>query len=169
MHNSSSAFVGTELGIFSTTNLNSDNPTWGADMQNIGDVAITEIGQQVINDYHILNKGVIYIASYGRGLWMDTTYSIPVGIEPVQGQPAQHGTLNLNPNPVIDDLNITYASEMSGNLTAVVYDLTGRTVLSRNFGTQPKGTFIGRLNLSNLPKGTYLVKLGNGYGKIVKM
>jgi hypothetical protein len=169
MHNSSSAFVGTELGVFSTTNLNSDNPTWGADMQNIGDVAITEIGQQVINDYHILNKGVIYIATYGRGLWMDTTYSIPVGIEPVQGQPAQHGTLNLSPNPVMDDLNITYASEMSGNLTAVVYDLTGRTVLSRNFGTQPKGTFIGRINLSNLPKGTYLVKLGNGYGKIVKM
>ncbi len=169
MHNNNSAIVGTELGIFSTTNLNSDNPSWAADMQNIGDVAVTDIRQQVMNDYHILNKGVIYIASYGRGIWMDTTYSTPVGIDPGHGQIASNVTLTLNPNPVVDNVKITCTSEVSGNLTALVYDLTGRIVLSKNFGTQPKGTFNGMLNLSGLPKGTYVIEVGNAHGKIVKM
>ncbi len=164
-----SAIVGTELGVFSTTNLNSANPSWGADMLNIGDVAVTDIRQQVINDYHILNKGIIYIASYGRGIWMETSHYNPVGIEPAPGQTSSYGTLKLNPNPVVDNVNFGYSCTEYGNLTALVYDLTGRIVLSTNFGNQPKGTFNGNLNLSSLPKGTYLVKVGNSYGKIVKM
>ena len=169
MRNSNSAFVGTELGVFSTTNLNAANPTWGPDMQNLGDVAVTEIRQQILTDYHILNKGVIYVASYGRGIWMDTTYAIPVGIEPILGQPVSHGSLKLNPNPVADYVNITYSCDATGNLTGTVYDLAGRAVMARDFGTQIKGTFNGKINLSGLPKGTYLIKVGNGYGKIVKM
>jgi hypothetical protein len=169
MHGSNSAFVGTELGIFSTTNLNSDNPTWGADMQNIGDIAVTEIRQQIMDDYHILNKGVIYIATYGSGIWMDTTYAIPVGIEPVIGNLVSQGLLNVNPNPVVDNLTITYTCEVSGNLTATVYDLSGRTILARNFGIQPKGVFKGQLNLGSLKSGSYILKVGNGHQKVVKL
>jgi hypothetical protein len=169
MHGNNSAFIGTELGIFSTTDLNAANPSWGADIHNIGDVAVTEIRQQVMNDYHILNKGVIYIATYGRGIWMDTTYALPVGIEPIQTATAAHGVLYLNPNPVVDNVNIAYISEVTDNITAIVYDLTGRSVLTKNFGIQSKGTFNGHLNVSGLPKGTYLIKIGNAYGKMVKM
>ena len=169
MHGSNSAFVGTELGIFSTTNLNSDNPTWGADMQNIGDIAVTEIRQQILDDYHILNKGVIYIATYGSGIWMDTTYALPVGIEPVIGNVASQGELIVNPNPVVDNLNLTYTCEVSGDLTATVYDLSGRPIFSKNFGNQPKGVFKGQLNLGGLKSGSYILKVGNGHQKVVKL
>ncbi|MEI7526766.1 MAG: T9SS type A sorting domain-containing protein [Mariniphaga sp.] len=163
------AILGTDFGVFTTTNLNSGAPQWAADMQNIGDVAVTDIRQQVIHDYHILNYGVIYLASYGRGLWMDTTYYAPVGIEPVHGQPTASGALKLAPNPVKNIVNITYSHTVSGELNACVYDLSGRIVLSRDFGNQPIGTFNGNLNLGTLPLGTYIIKVGNGYGKIVKL
>ncbi len=164
-----SAILGTDLGVFTTTNLSSGAPQWAADMQNIGDVAVTDIRQQIVHDYHILNYGVIYLASYGRGLWMDTTYYAPVGIEPVHGQTTSYGTLQLSPNPVMDVLNISYANTVSGNLMANVYDLAGREIMRTAFGVQPQGTFSGKINLSSLPKGTYIVKVGNGYGKIVKL
>ena len=163
------AILGTDLGVFSTTNLNTGAPQWAADMQNIGDVAVTDIRQQVMQDYHILNYGVIYLASYGRGLWMDTTYYSPVGIDPGHGQTTSYGALKLNPNPVMDILNISYTNDEACNLIAKVYDVSGQIIMSTAFGNQPKGTFIGKINLGSLPKGTYIVKVGNGFGKIVKL
>jgi hypothetical protein len=162
------ALVGTDYGVFSISNLNTGTPQWAADMKNVGDVRVTDIRQQVIHDYHILNYGVIYLASYGRGLWMDTTYQV-VGIDPMPVKTAAYGALKLNPNPVKDVVNISYANETSCSLAATVYDLAGRIILSTGFGNQPKGTFTGKLVVSSLPQGTYIVKVGNGVGKIVKL
>jgi len=163
------AIVGTDLGVFTTTDISSGSPQWAADVQNIGDVAVTEIRQQVMHDYHILNYGVIYLSTYGRGLWMDTTYYAPVGIAPIPGSISASGSLDLNPNPVKDILHIRYTSASSGILTLEVYDLTGRVLVSSALGYQPKGIFTTSLNLSKLSLGTYIVKVGNGYGKFVKL
>ena len=163
------AIVGTDLGIFTTTNINSATPQWAADVQNIGDVAVTEIRQQVMHDYHILNYGVIYISTYGRGLWMDTTYYTPVGIAPIPGSVSAGGRLDLSPNPVKDILNVRYTNASSGMLNLELYDLTGRVLINSAFGNQPKGIFTTTLNLTQLSPGTYIVKIGNGYGKFVKL
>ena len=163
------AILGTDLGVFTTTSLNSGSPQWAADMQNIGDVAVTDIRQQVLRDYHIQNLGVIYLASYGRGLWMDTTYYSPVGIDPVNVHVNNHDRLILNPNPVKDNLFISYENEASGNLNLSVYDLTGHLLITSPLGLQPKGTFRASVNLGGLVHGTYVVKVGNASGKIVKL
>jgi hypothetical protein len=99
---------------------------------------------------------------------MDTTYSAPVGIEPVQGNYGTRGFLNLNPNPVRDVLNISYMNENAGNLSLVVYDLSGRVLITDQLGHQPKGMVKTTVNLTGLSRGTYIVKVGNGHGKIVK-
>ena len=163
------ALVGTDFGVFSTANLTAGAPVWDADMQNIGDVPVRDIRQQTMYDYHVQNYGVIYLASYGRGLWFDTTYYSPVGIEPVFGNTGQDVRLNLTPNPVKDIVTISYVNSKAGDLTLRVYDLTGRIVMSTLLSNQPKGTVSTTLNLSGLSQGTYLVKLGNGQGKIVKL
>ncbi|MCX6276918.1 MAG: T9SS type A sorting domain-containing protein [Bacteroidetes bacterium] len=162
------AIVGTDVGVYSTNGLNTGNPQWGASMENIGDVIVTDIRQQVMRDYHILNYGVIYLASYGRGIWMDTTYYTPVGIEPVSSLAATSNTLALTPNPVKDQVNISYSVNIAGNIEVLVYDLTGRLVLNYNFGNRPKGIFNGILNVSNLPAGSYLVRVGTASGKLIK-
>ncbi|MCX6304715.1 MAG: T9SS type A sorting domain-containing protein [Bacteroidetes bacterium] len=168
MTGNNNALVGSDLGVFTTTNLNDATPLWAADIQNIGNVPVTDLRQQVIFDYHVLNTGVIYASSYGRGLWMETTYAV-VGMDPGPGSVRTSGSLNVNPNPVKDNLNISYTNEKSGNLSLLVYDLTGRLLLNTSYGNQPKGVFNTTINLSSLAHGTYIVKIGTGYGKIVKL
>ncbi|MCX6268190.1 MAG: T9SS type A sorting domain-containing protein [Bacteroidetes bacterium] len=163
------AIVGTDHGVFSTSDLSSATPQWAPDIQNIGDVPVMEIRQQVMYDYHIKNYGVIYLASYGRGLWMDTTYYSPVGIDPVKGSVTANGRLYLNPNPVTDRLVINYTNEKTGNRNLTVYDLSGRILLNSSLGIQPKGVFTTTVNLNTLTQGTYIVQVGSSYGKIVKL
>jgi hypothetical protein len=169
MSSNNNAILGTDLGVFTTTGLNSAAPQWTPDMQNLGNVPVTDIRQQVMRDYHIQNYGMIYLASYGRGIWMDTTYATPVGIEPEPGMIRAHGDLKINPNPVIDNLTVSYMNEKSGSLSFTVYDLTGRIVMNETLGNQPKGLFTRTFNLGSLTQGTYLVKIGTDSGKIVKL
>ncbi len=163
------AVLGTDVGVYSTSNLNAGATVWAMDMQNIGNVAVTEIKQQVLEDYHILNYGVIYLSTYGRGLWMDTTYYSPLGIGPVQGGVDNHYRLDLNPNPVKDIVQISYSNETRGNVIISVYDMTGRELIHKILGNQPEGKVKTSLDLSGFASGTYVVKVGNGYGKIVKL
>ncbi|MDD4603628.1 MAG: T9SS type A sorting domain-containing protein [Bacteroidales bacterium] len=167
--NGSNAIVGTDVGVFSTDNLASGSPEWGSNMENIGDVIVTDIQQQKMHDFHIQNYGVLYLASYGRGLWMDTTFYAPVGIPPVIGSNCAMGSLTLNPNPAKDNFSFTCTNETSTPVMVIIYDLTGRQVFSKDFGTQQHGSFTGEVNLTGLPSGTYLVKVGNAHAKLIKL
>ena len=169
LHGDNTAIIGTDVGVFSTSNLSSGNPTWIPDMLNVGNVAITEIRQQIIRDYHVENWGMIYMSSFGRGLWMESSFWNPVGIDPAPGKVSVPGTLKLNPNPVKDNLTLTFVNETAGNIVVYVYDLNGRTVLSTTLGNHQPGSVSGTINISNLPAGTYVVKAGNSYAKLVKM
>jgi hypothetical protein len=170
MTDNNNAILGTDLGVFTTSTLNAATPEWVPDMQNIGKVAVTDVRQQVIHDYHILNYGVVYISSYGRGLWMDTTtYYAPVGIEPVYVGTGSNSGLNLTPNPVKDLLNVSYLNESATTLTLNVYDLSGRLLLNTPLGRHAKGILNTTVNLNSLSRGTYIIKVGTGTGKIVKL
>ena len=169
LHGDNMAIIGTDVGVFSTSNLSSGAPTWIPDMLNIGDVAVTEIRQQVIRDYHVENWGMIYLASYGRGLWSESTYWAPVGIDepqPVKNMTA--GTLKLTPNPARETVTLSFVNETNGFINAEVYDLTGRLVMTSPLGNCPKGTVTGSLLINNLPAGTYLVKAAGNHAKLVK-
>jgi len=169
LHNNNTAIIGTDVGVFSTNNLTDENVTWVPDMLNLGDVAITEIRQQIIRDYHIENWGMIYLSSYGRGLWMESSFWNPVGIEPGPAQPILSGSLKISPNPANDKAAITFYNEVAGNVSVSVYDLSGRMVLTTSLGSQQPGPVSGTLNIQHLPSGTYIVKSGNLYAKMIKL
>jgi hypothetical protein len=169
LHGDNTAIIGTDVGVFSTNNLSSGSPNWLPDMLNIGDVAVTEIRQQVIRDYHVENWGMIYLSSFGRGLWMESSYWAPVGIDPEPGKITTSGSLKLIPNPVKDNLKLTFNNITAGNVMVYIYDLTGRTVLSATLGNHERGTVTATININNLPAGTYMVKAGNTYAKMVKI
>lgn len=169
LHGDNAAIIGTDVGVFSTNNLSSGSPAWVPDMLNVGDVAITEIRQQVIRDYHIENWGMIYLSSFGRGLWMESSFWAPVGIDPEPEKIAAPGYLKLIPNPVKDNLTLTFENGTAGNVMVYIYDLTGRTVLSATLGNHDRGTVSGTISITNLPAGTYMVKAGSTYAKMVKL
>jgi hypothetical protein len=55
----------------------------------------------------------------------------------------------------------------------MVYDLSGRIVLSTSFGTQQPGEYTQALNLESFSNGTYIIKLdygsGSSFGKAMKL
>jgi len=49
MHSSNNAMLGTEWGIFTTSDLSSASPTWEPDMANMGNVPVSALSQQTID------------------------------------------------------------------------------------------------------------------------
>lgn len=67
--------------------------------------------------------------------------------------------MTLYPNPVSHTLNITATSDLTENFTTI-YDITGRQVFNEKFS--------GAVNVSALPSGVYIVKIGEVSRKFVK-
>ena len=176
-------YVGTEDGIFTAPNINST--TWepyGA----FKGVPVTSM-YQVTADYplqtYIGHDGVtevqyvfprtkwanaIYFGTYGRGIFMDSTFVVNheneiVTPEIYSGIPSVNGignsSVRLYPNPAVDNTTMELTLAQAGNVTVMVYDLNGKVVRTENLGTIAEGTYTHTLNCQNLQHGMYLVNV----------
>ena len=168
MHNANNAILGTEWGIYTTSNLTNASPTWEPDMANMGNVPVPVLSQQTIQNYSILNYGAVYAATWGLGLYRDTTYLTPVGVDPGPSSGRNSHELKISPNPARDFVSITYTLNQSSNTEIFVYDLNGTLVMSGSLGTKPQGESTSRIDLTSLPSGMYIIRINNSYGKVVK-
>jgi len=168
MHGSGRVILGTDQGIFSTANVFTGSPTWATDLAGMGDVPVTDLKQQTWIDFSVQNTGYIAAASYGKGLFCDSTYYIPVGIDPGQGPGKISAFLEIHPNPVRTSVNVTYTLTETMPVVAFVYDLSGRLMSEIAFGTRISGTHTAQIDLNSLPSGTYIIRVNQAYGKIVK-
>jgi hypothetical protein len=171
-------FIGTENGIYVTDNINSTNPTWVVENNNIGNVPVFMLKQQTIrktNDtlmfvnidttyvvyYGPNNYGVIYGATYGRGLISLDEFQKPVGVsEP--GESHSESGFRIYPNPAHDRVTIAFESTSAGKVEISVYNLMGKLVKNVDLGERPAGRHDAVLNCSNLASGTYIVRLTLG-------
>jgi hypothetical protein len=120
----------------------------------------------------IYNYGVIYAASYGRGLFMDTTYYEPMGIPPVQGKTIAYNEIKIFPNPVNNAATVNFKLKRTDHVTFTVFDLTGRAIQTISAGTLHAGEHSQVIDFAGLPSGIYLIQMnssdGNAFGKIMK-
>ena len=157
-----------------TQSLTAQNPTWTPEDIGLGNVPIFAIRQQY---YPGDNYGQIYIATHGRGMYKSGSF-VPRNDEEVNEQEEEVidevivSSINIYPNPVSNQLTIDFVSEYNvSNIDINIYDLTGKVLIN----TQ-EDLVIGSnqitMDVSLLPKGTYLVHFNNGvdskYAKIVK-
>jgi hypothetical protein len=66
---------------------------------------------------------------------------------------------NVYPNPASDNLTIDYSVSYNGNVNVVLYDMLGRAVYKENSTSKAKGSYKVYLNISNLAKGSYFVRI----------
>ena len=168
MHGSGPAIIGTDMGAFSTSDIFTSSPAWAQDLEGMGDVPVTDLEQQTWENYSVQNIGYIAAASYGRGLFYDTSYYTPLGVDPIAGDQQDIASIQIHPNPIKSSASITYTLPETKQVMVYVYDLTGRLMTSTSFGTQLKGTHTSVLDLSSLPNGTFIIKVNRAYGKVVK-
>jgi hypothetical protein len=171
-------FVGTENGIYVTDNIEADNPTWVAENKNLGGVPVFMLKQQTIkksNDtlayisidttyvvyYGVNNYGVIYGATYGRGLISLDNFQKPVGISEPGEIDNKNGFL-IYPNPADDRVTVAFNMVKAGNVEISIYNLAGNLVKSVSLGSRPEGRHDAIINVAGLSAGTYVMSLTMG-------
>ncbi len=171
MKDGNTVLVGTEHGIFSTANISSNSPEWEKDNELMGNIPVFELKQQLVGHEKIIiqngdeeiifdgatNKGNIYAATYGRGLFYTGRFWQPTtSINEIFESNNSYLKLKVYPNPAKQNINLEINSKSNTSAFIIIYDLSGRLVLKENkMITQGLNTL--KLDVSSLHKGTYLI------------
>ena len=185
MHDKNKVIIGTDNGIYATDNIESG--IWSPDNAGIGTVPVFMLKQQTtyqpkvyIDDNGkifqypgVQNLGAIYAASYGKGIFIDTTYYNPMGIDPGTVNSQVPNTILIYPNPVKDEAIVAYSLGSNSDVNLTVYDISGRKVKTINQNNVASGDHKIKIEMVNLPAGTYVIqmksKAGSAYGKLMKV
>lgn len=169
--------LGTEHGIYTAASIS--NPTWVADSKCLGDVPVMDLKQQLLswNDQVVVNeteegtfynvypgahnKGIIYAATYGRGVFRCENYK-----ETGTGVPdmpvAAETSVSIYPNPVMGQAKVSFSVNGNAVVSYQVYDLTGRMVKSQTMGNFTEGEHEANIDMSDLSAGSYIMRVSQG-------
>ena len=170
--------LGTERGIFRTKDITSGE--WGADSHMLGEVPVMELKQQLlcqedketseetpdgvfITEYPgVHNTGVIYAATYGRGVFRCENYKKEFTSVPEIPAMAESFTVTMYPNPVQSEATVSFNVTGNTDVNFQVFDLMGRMVMNQNMGRFTEGQQEFRINTENLSTGSYILRLNQG-------
>jgi photosystem II stability/assembly factor-like uncharacterized protein len=141
-------YVGTDVGIFVTTNLGA---TWSVDNNGIGNV--------IIADLKLRGDGVLFAATHGRGMYrssmsiLDDGASVPVTAS--IGSPY--------PNPVSPAeghvVTIPYTLIREAQVNLRITDIAGRRIFDRDYGIEGAGEYKLHLDAGGLSAGVVHIQL----------
>lgn len=172
------ALIGTDQGIWATDDVMSKQ--WTASLDGPGEVPVLQLKQQTVYKKRIVlefedpgtgeviyetypevkNYGVIYAATYGKGVYADSTYRVPLGIEePEPFENQKNLSFSVYPNPMYDMASVSITIPYRSVIKASVFDLNGRLVMNRNYGECSSGTHTLQLEMNRITTGTYILKV----------
>ena len=174
--NTGDVIIGTERGIYRSKNLS----TWTFDSEVLGEIPVMELKQQrafvedaiTINhtdegDFEtfypgVYNTGVIYAATYGRGIFRCENYKRE--FTGIHENPTVESNVNVNiyPNPVSSQATLSFDLKESCNVSYQVFDMTGRMVMNQEMGRLAAGEHQININAENLSNGSYILRLNQG-------
>jgi hypothetical protein len=149
--NLSQAYLTTETqGLWMTSNVTAATPTWSL----VNSYPFRQPERVFFNPY---NTSEMWVTSFGNG--MKVSSSSPVNevkntsyIEP----------LEIYPNPAQDRLLLDKCN--TRNMAICIYDITGRLVDR----IAPRQDGVKEINVTVLPTGSYLIRIGDKVAKFVK-
>lgn len=105
--------------------------------------------------------GEIYIGTFGRGIWSSAAY-LGIGDNDANGNAIFKTKLKTYPNPTTESTTLTFNLSETSNVTVQVYNITGTLVKTISDKNVSAGAQTLTIDASDLPKGTYIVKLSAG-------
>ncbi|WP_076443710.1 T9SS type A sorting domain-containing protein [Chryseobacterium sp. RU37D] len=112
--------IGTEMGVWGTTNFLSASPTWASISGNIGNVRVTNL------DYRPATRTVL-VSTYGRGAWT-TQNTLNLATGEVK---SNKGEVRIYPNPSKGIAHMRFDSTKYNALDISIFDGSGRLVYSK--------------------------------------
>jgi hypothetical protein len=187
MSDSKTVIIGTDMGAYITNDITAGNVDWAEAFGNMGRVPVLDLKQQIVAQKSITieqggetvvfpgatNYGILYAATYGRGIFRCNDFRKPVGIGEIYSENNDNRNLNFSiyPNPVNDVINLSVYSLKSENGKIQIFDLRGREMLSKNVSFITGENKVV-MDVSMLPRGAYMLmikgKAGVGTQKFVK-
>ncbi|MBN2727856.1 MAG: T9SS type A sorting domain-containing protein [Bacteroidales bacterium] len=168
VNNSGIVILGTEVGVFTTDNINAASPSWTENNDGLGRVPVYRVIQQQHNFPGSNNYGMIYLGTHGRGAFKSTQY---VGVEEMDGNENTQ-KLNVFPNPASDITSIEYNADQSGDALINIYNVEGKLVQSQQISIR-NGYNKFDINISELPGANYLIELRSNEvsvsGQLIKL
>ena len=177
---STKAYVGTDRGLYETSNRNASTPSWNK-VAGIPNVPIYDLYQQTANlptltyTTYLSNNatenvfegtqysGAIYAASYGKGLFMNRdnlqTPQDPVNVGLDEVKVNGEASINLYPNPAANSTTLNYNLEVASNVVMNIYDMNGRLISTLDKGTQSAGSHSQIIDLRSMDKGVYMIQM----------
>jgi hypothetical protein len=157
------ALVGTENGVYSTTDITQASPSWVKESGgNFPNVPVFQIRQQTYPSYKCYNSGVIYAATHGRGIWSTDKFFTPyaIGIEEQEKVDYNFSSnVKLFPNPANDATNVWFKATSDASYKVSVYDINGRLMIEQTTAKLTEGEQVISLNTSALTSGVYFVSV----------
>lgn len=156
--------IGTDMGVYSTTDCYASNVEWGANLNGIGTVPVADIRQQKLGWQEASNHGMFYIGTHARGIWKSGSLVSTPEITHYNFNGEALNNLKVYPNPMSTIGNIAIDANSNGTAEIKIFDLTGKVVKQMN-----KNVVAGETNVTfesyDMPVGTYIatVKLAGSY------
>ena len=171
--------IGTEKGIYTSE----DMTNWTADNA-VANIPVMEIKQQLLENHDskyvylidevgdttsiqypsISNQDIVYIATYGRGIYKCEDFVQGTGESIVENTTNSTDALEMNiyPNPVVSEATINFNVETAATVSYQIFDLTGRMVQNATLGNYGQGSHSVNFNVNGLSNGTYIVRVQAG-------
>ncbi len=135
--------IGTDLGVWRTSNFKSTSPTWVQSQNGMQNVKVTSFDLRTADN-------TILATTYGRGFFTGKFTDVALSVDDI----SVDNNFSVFPNPSNGTVKIKTTRDF-GKSTVTVYDVNGRLVHSKQMnltGTVP-------LNLNNLKAGLYIMKI----------
>lgn len=76
--------------------------------------------------------------------------------------------VDIFPNPTSAILNVSFNLPQSDEISIGLYDLQGKLILAKNLGKKETGSYQEVIDLTNVPKGTYVCRISGQQNTITK-
>jgi hypothetical protein len=159
--NPNEIILGTEFGIWATTNGNAGTPSWTEQNQGFPKVPVFEMRQVEIsekdqNGNYVWRTGPkLYAGTHGRGIFKTSEFLTSVPKSNIQTV-----TMDVYPNPANSFVAYKMSASVRGNVNYQILDLQGRVVLSGSHNALGQTD----INISNLKMGSYILSVtGNNF------
>ena len=152
-----SYFIATSAGLYSTTVLNGNSTTWTHESPDKIGVAVCSMVKTRDLD------GVVVVSTHGAGVFSaDYTVDVEDNIQPSKFELSQNYPNPFNPSTTINYSIPSVEKHGHASVQLVVYDILGREVTTLVNKQQQPGNYEVTFDAANLSSGTYIYRLQIG-------